>query len=105
MLTKLLTVATIGLLGFESLALTGCHSAGAAEDAGGETAAIMCDKCQTTWVRTSQRQGTKVATYKSRQAMTCPDCKSAVANLFTTGTLQHTCTSCGGTLRHCEVHN
>jgi hypothetical protein len=104
MLTKALIAATVGLLGFGSLALTGCQSTGSNRDVSGETAAVMCDKCKTTWVRTPQRQGTKVTTYKSRQVMTCPDCKSAVANFFSTGKLEsYKCISCGGELQTCEV--
>ena len=30
--------------------------------------------------------------------MSCPECKSAVANFLTTGQLKHTCATCGGNM-------
>jgi hypothetical protein len=64
--------------------------------------AAMCAKCQMVWVRRSHNVG-KATVYRREQAMRCPDCKSAVANFFTTGKWQHTCTTCGENLAECAV--
>lgn len=39
----------------------------------------------------------------NRQVMECLDCKSAVANFFTTGKWQHTCATCGDNLSECTA--
>jgi hypothetical protein len=104
MFAKVILMAAFGAVALAGLTLVGCQATGASQATGGETQSVMCDKCKTTWVRTPQQHG-KVTTYTSRKVMTCPDCKSAVANFFSTGKLEHTCTSCGGELQHCEVHN
>lgn len=91
------------------LALTGCHTNQAASDADsseGEKAAY-CDKCKAVWVQASEhkwRKGGPRIVYRSKKVMTCPDCASAVENLFKTGKLEHTCQSCGGTIEMCESH-
>lgn len=104
MFVKGIMMAALGAVVLAGLTLAGCQSTGALQASGGEPQAVMCDKCKTTWVRSPQRQG-KVTIYTTRKTMTCPDCKSAVANFFTTGKLEHTCASCGGELQHCDVHN
>ncbi len=70
--------------------------------------AVTCPKCETTWVKEQQLVGSpgRSNTYvvRSRQKMTCPDCKSAAANFFATGKLQHACPSCGTDMKACEKH-
>lgn len=100
-------------LGFMGLALgaglllAGCQSSGAKSAATTEptTQAVYCPKCETTFVKVP-RHGHKgqITSYSRQKRMVCPDCKSAVANFFATGQFQHTCTTCGATLEHCEVH-
>ena len=85
--------------------MTSCQtSAGAAP-----ASAVTCDKCKTVWVKTPQQIGPtgKTSAYvalKSEKAMACPDCESAAATFFKTGSLKHSCSHCGGALVHCESH-
>ena len=64
--------------------------------------AVMCAKCQEVWVRRAELQN-KTTVYRDVKVMECPDCKSAVANFFTTGKWQHTCKTCGENLAECTV--
>jgi hypothetical protein len=65
----------------------------------------MCPKCQITWVKAPVHGGKgQIVSYTTRQSMECPDCKSAVANFFSTGKLEHTCATCGSDLQVCEMH-
>jgi hypothetical protein len=66
---------------------------------------IACDKCNVTFVKspTTNDKG-RIIGYTTRKQMVCPDCKSAAANLFATGKMEHTCTSCGGNMSGCAVH-
>lgn len=67
--------------------------------------AVMCSKCETTWVKVPVTQKGRVVAYSSRKSMTCPDCKSMAENFFTTGKLQHTCPTCGpDALDVCRMH-
>jgi|GEM_PF-1150167 len=69
---------------------------------------LTCPKCETTWVKEQQSVGSagRSNTYiiRNKEKMTCPDCKSAAANFFTTGKLQHACPSCGVDMKVCEKH-
>jgi len=100
-LTKtLVLLGTIGILGF----MTSCQTASA--DA---ASAVTCDKCKTVWVQRPQQVGPggKGSTYyvlKDTKTMACPDCESAAATFFKTGSLKHSCSHCGGGLSHCTNH-
>jgi len=101
-LTK--TLLLTGILGLASL-ITSCQSTAVAAP----TSAVTCDKCKTVWVKTPESVGPtcKSSTYtvlKSTKSMDCPDCESAVATFFKTGSLKHTCSHCGGALTHCASH-
>ena len=99
-LTKTLLFA--GILGLASL-MTSCQSA--PTDA---KSAVTCDKCKTVWVkRPEQAAPTGKGNFyvlKDVKAMACPDCESAAATFFKTGSLKHHCSHCGGALTHCEAH-
>jgi len=102
-LTK--TLFLTGILGLASL-MTSCQTASASGDA---TSAVTCDKCKTVWVKRPQQVGPtgKGGAYyvlKDTKSMECPDCESAVATFFKTGSLKHSCSHCGGALTHCEGH-
>lgn len=64
--------------------------------------AATCAKCQMVWVRRAELIN-KTTVYRNEKVMKCPDCKSAVANFFTTGKWQHTCKACGENLSECAV--
>jgi hypothetical protein len=73
------------------------------------TSAVMCDKCQTVWVKRPETvgppgKGGSYVALRTRGTMTCPDCQSAVVTFFKTGQLKHSCSHCGGTISHCEAH-
>ena len=108
-------VALAGLTLSAGLVLAGCQSNGKpspnAMRGTPSTDGIACDKCEVTWVKvpnTSPGAGGKgsmgITGYSSRKRMACPECKSAVANLFATGKFEHTCTACGGNMSGCAVH-
>ncbi len=59
--------------------------------------AVMCDKCQTTWVNVSTTTG-KMHSYHREKVMVCPDCTSAAENFFKTGKFEHTCSHCQGSM-------
>ena len=93
--------------------LVGCQSNGNASMPASHTMAgdaVACDKCEMTWVKTAVmgweggRKHTGVTGYSMRKKMECPDCKTAVANFFSTGDLKHDCKACGGNMVVCEKH-
>ena len=102
-----------GLMGFgvtAVLALAGCASTG---DAGAKSAAaavpstqaVVCSKCQVTYVKVpSNDTKGRFYGYTTRKDMECPGCKTAVQTFFETGKLEHTCTHCNGTMEVCEGH-
>ena len=86
--------------------LVGCQSTGGSGEALTDGSdAVYCAKCQTTWV---QKPGTtgggKTTIYRTEKSMVCADCESTAATFFKTGTMAHTCKSCGGAPTHCVVH-
>ncbi len=99
-LTKTLILA--GTISLASL-MTSCQSASA--DA---TSAVTCDKCKTVWVKRPQQVGPtgkgNFYVLKDVKTMACPDCESAVATFFKTGSLKHSCSHCGGAMTHCTSH-
>ena len=90
-----------------TLFAAGCKSAPATSQSATtlpSASAIACTKCQVTWVRDPQIQKGRPIGYSSHQVMVCPDCRSAVENLFATGQFEHTCNACGGTMQTCDMH-
>lgn len=63
---------------------------------------VMCAKCQMVWVRRAEHVS-RTTVYRNVKAMECSDCKSAVANFFTTGKWQHACVRCGTNLSECAA--
>jgi hypothetical protein len=103
MKTLIQTLLLAGVLGLAGL-MTSCQSASA--DA---TSAVTCNKCKSVWVQRPQQLGASGKTssfyvLKDTKSMSCPDCQSAAAVFFKTGSLQHHCTHCGGALTHCTNH-
>lgn len=97
------TFLTAGVLGLTGL-LSSCSTTPA-----DSTSALTCDKCKTVWVRRpvqvgSSGKGSPFYVLRSEKAMDCPDCESAAATFFKTGTLKHHCSHCGGGLTHCTSH-
>ncbi len=104
--TILKTLLLTGVFAIASL-MTSCQTSSGSTAA--PTSALTCDKCKTVWVKTPQQVGVagKNSSYtvlKSTKSMDCPDCESAVATFFKTGSLKHHCRHCDGTLAHCEAH-
>ena len=104
MLKSILATVVLGT------ALVGCQSGNTSPTskaaAVASTQAVACSKCDVKWVKVPQSyvKGNAVA-YTTEKKMTCPDCKGAVENFFTTGNLQHDCKSCGPeTMQVCANH-
>lgn len=98
----LLVVGIFGMAGF----VTSCQTASASADA---SSAVTCDKCKTVWVKRHVPSGPsgKTGAYyalRSVKTMECPECESAVATFFKTGSLKHSCSHCNGTMSHCTNH-
>ena len=55
----------------------------------------MCSKCDVKTVQIPRQEKGRTVGYTARKSMECPDCKDAVANLVTSGKLEHTCSTCG----------
>ncbi len=89
-LTKLYFALAVG-----ALLLTGCETTTNQPT----RTAVSCEKCRTVWVPGAGPA--KFAGYSVGKQMVCPDCVSMVENYMKTGEMKHTCTSCGGTLKHC----
>jgi hypothetical protein len=87
--------------------LAGCATSSPAAAVSGvpSTQALTCDGCKVTWVKVTDT-GAKghIIGYHNSAKMTCPDCKDAVENFFTTGNFQHSCSACGGNMSICESH-
>lgn len=56
--------------------------------------AVSCAKCETVWVR-APLAGQKAKGYTRKGKMVCPDCVTAVQNVFAGGKLEHACATCG----------
>lgn len=88
------------------LVATGCQankSATASTDLPHD--ALMCAKCETTWVKLPVTQKGRVVAYSSQKRMTCPDCKGMAENFFASGKLEHTCPTCGpNAMEICKSH-
>ena len=85
---------------------TGCssvhspHLAHAKGPGAAPGSALMCDRCETTWVLRPEGAGRWVR-YTRQKAMVCPDCESAVETWWKTGEFKHSCSRCKGRLT-CE---
>ncbi len=99
----ILQTIKIAILALIALPMVACQTTASAPGQ-----AVMCDKCKTVWVSRPMPAGSKVnpgyLAYRDVKSMECPECESAVATFFKTGSLQHRCTHCGGALAHCESH-
>lgn len=104
MLKKTAMFGLMSLVAALFLASAGCQSTGSGSTTAAETKAIMCDKCKTVFI-SNPAAAQRFSFYSPAKAMSCPDCKSAVANYFATGKLEHTCKTCGGDLQPCEFHD
>jgi hypothetical protein len=93
----------------------GCESSGdkhadhhdmSASASMGERQAVMCEKCNVTWVKSpvANDKG-RVIAYKTKKSHECPDCRTAVQNFFKSGEMKHACATCGeDALQKCEAH-
>jgi hypothetical protein len=85
--------------------LAGCASATRSDAAAADgSRAVMCSKCETVWVERPDPTDLYLLTYRTEEAMRCPDCVSRVRNFFSTGAFEHTCSSCDGVLMRCTRH-
>ncbi len=67
---------------------------------------IYCSKCKTVLVQRTDcmRAGkTTPITHDKSNKMICSDCESIAETFFKTGTLKKKCSSCCGTLTHCNM--
>ena len=78
------------------LGLAGCVGVHEPHPLGRTSAgAVMCDKCQTTWVSRGEPFG-KLTRYSRKEVMVCEDCEGAVEHWMKTGDLRHYCSHCKG---------
>lgn len=90
--------------------LTGCAGS-SKRTSTGPAQAVMCDKCETTWVTTPGSTGVhgQVVSVSKRKVMVCEDCRKEATKLLQSGKsmkagdVMHKCQSCGGTMTSCEV--
>jgi surface antigen len=91
----------------------GCESSGSGDAAKhdhsamttADEQAVTCDKCKVTWRKAPQTDKGRIVAYRTTKSHECPDCRSAVENFFSTGKLQHTCTTCGeNAMEVCKTH-
>jgi hypothetical protein len=112
MFASLKKLSLVALVAGGGLVAAGCQSSGGASAAKAEpaspaTQAVMCSKCEVTWVKQPITAGGgkdwRILGYTSRKSHECPDCRSAVNNFFTTGKLEHTCKTCGDAMEVCHA--
>ncbi len=88
-----------------ALVAAGCQSNKPATADATPGEAVMCAKCQTTWVKLPRTEKGRVVAYTTRKGMVCPDCKSAAENFFATGKMENTCATCGpDAMEVCKMH-
>lgn len=95
------TLILTSILGLAAM-LTSCQTS-----AGGPESAVTCDKCRTVYFKapaSTTPGGKGMVTLRDASRMDCPDCESAAANFFKTGSLKHKCSHCEGSLSHCAKH-
>jgi ribosomal protein S27E len=92
------------LPGLVALAALLVPLAGCASPPSSGKQAVMCPKCEVVWVQRADPSDVYGLTYRSEQAMRCPDCEEAVATFFRTGRFGHACATCGDQLVHCTMH-
>jgi len=98
-------ISRLALLGL-GLAVAGCQSNDKVMTQPDEpsTQALMCSKCETTFVKV-RRPGKagQIVGYRTREVMTCPECKTVATGFFNTGKV-HTCPICGDSMKVCDAH-
>ena len=103
MKTKLIRTTLLGISALSALLLASCQATSAAP-----RSAVTCSKCHTVHFMSPSMTGTGpkgLVTLRHSDSMSCPDCENKVVAMLKTGSLtQHTCKTCGGTLRHCASH-
>ena len=97
------TLYFTALFGLSSL-LLGCQTTSGGGQETASARAVICAKCETVWVERIDLNDPYGMTFRPEETTVCPDCESAVATFFKTGKLEHTCRTCGGQIKHCEVH-
>ena len=99
---NILQTLKLAVLALAALTIVSCQTT-----SGSSGPAVMCSKCKTVWVKTPMTVGAPgkgYTVYRDQKTMACPDCESAVATFFKTGSLKHHCAHCGDTMAHCEAH-
>lgn len=81
---------------------SGCSTTNGTAAKAEQPPAVMCAKCETTWVRSTHRIN-KTTVYSRHKKMVCPGCASAAENFFKTGKLEHACKTCGDSLSACPA--
>lgn len=90
----------------------GCTNSSTSASGKQPVQAVMCDKCETTWVIGSTSTGThgQVLAIQKHKVMECADCRSEATTILQSGKttrpgeVVHKCQSCGGTMTACETH-
>ena len=110
---RFIRLAVAGTFLGATLFAAGCQSSGTKPSpdatAGSPTSdAVACSKCKVVWTKVPTTVGggksDVVTGYTTQKQMVCPECRSVVHNLFTTGQPQHTCSACGGNMEACAAH-
>lgn len=78
-------------------------NAGAKATSAASTHPGRCDKCAVVQTRTTSINSKGHVVHRKRQVMRCPDCRSALANLFRIGQFKHTCSNCGEQAHACDL--
>ena len=93
----------------------GCQSYGSGKKdvesaaASSPPSALHCEKCKVAWMKVPVTTGSgkagQVTSYRTTKSMECPDCRSMAQNFFSSGKLEHTCSSCGpNAMEVCKTH-
>jgi hypothetical protein len=87
------------------ITLGGCQASPAhLSTAGAATSQpAACDKCKTTVQRVPIRSQSRTVGIRHPRRMDCPDCRSAIQNLFAGGEFKHDCNACGPSVEVCDA--
>jgi len=89
-----------------ALLASGCQSSNQDRTAVSDpsTQALMCSQCKTTFVKVRRHgKAGQLFGYRTREVMTCPECKTIATGFFNTGKV-HSCSICGDSIEVCEAH-
>lgn len=104
MKTQLIRSILLGIAALSTLALVSCQAPSSTPNS-----AVSCSQCGTVYFQAPSTSSAPVnkgyVSLKPAGVMDCADCENKVVGMINKVSMsEHTCKTCGGTLRHCSRH-